>query len=292
MKKALLTVVTLMSVFLFVACDRQTEYVLGETFEFDGLEITIGEEIGFGRITNASWPTLEGEYYFYLPVMLTNISDKSNRINMFDHTVFAPDGSSINIHDISSLFTDYDIAWEGYKQPGTTVDSLMHILYAGDGEYIIEFGIESAEITVRFELEFDFDVVPEIQTEFTLGETFEFDGFEVTIGDDISWGTITDKWTDNRVGEAYFFVPITATNHGDETHGLAWHFNIFNPNGITSERILHYIDAEDFSETGPVRAGATINSYIHFLFEGNGDYVIEFNNWDVNNVEVIFNVSR
>jgi len=167
----------------------------------------------------------------------------------------------------------------------------MHILHAGDGEYIIEFGVGNTEITVTFELEFDFDAVPEVQTEFSLGETFEFDGFEITIADDVAWGTISDEWSDHD-GESYFFVPITATNNGDETNSLGWNFSIFNPSGATSEDITFDIEVEDFSRTGDIRAGGTITGYIHFLFEGDGDYTIEFDSWESNNIEVTFNISR
>jgi len=292
MKKFLLTATTLLFAFVLLACGgTQTEFELGETFEFDGLELTVADNIGFGRV-NDSWSDYHGEYYFYLPITITNISDDTRGLNMFSYSFYGPDGTTLS--DLSVTFMDdNDVAWAGDLQPEATTTAYMHFLYAGDGEYIIEFEYFTADnLQVIFEVEFDFDVVPEVQTEFSLGEMFEFDGLEITIGDNFSWGEIDDDWSDHD-GEAYFYLPVTFTNVGEESNSLSsWGFTVFGPNGVALDDIAWDIDGDDITRESDVRPGTTVNGYLHILFDGNGEYLIEFDTWNEDDIHIVFTVTR
>ena len=291
MKKFLLAITMMVGVILLSACGQQTEFELGETFEFDGLEITIEDNIHFGRI-NDNWSDNHGDYYFSLPVTITNISDNTRGLNMFSYGFFAPDGTTIS--DISILFMDdNDVAWAGDIQPGATLNSYMHILHVEDGEHIIEFEyFNSDNLQVIFDVEFDFDTVPEIQTQFSLGETFEFDGLAITIEDNFSWGEIDDSWSDLD-GETYFYLPVTFTNIGEESNSLnLWDFTVFGSNEAALESIDWEVEGDDITNEPDVRPGVTVEGYLHILFDGDGEYLIEFDTWDEDDVHVIFNVSR
>ena len=285
-RKILLTMITFIC-FAFLAACTQTEFELGETLVFDGLEITIGENISFTRVHD-HWSDYHREYAFYLPIDLTNIGDESNGLHGWSYTIFGPDGTEIS--SISWEFEDYDVAHAGNMQPGASLSSHMHILYAGSGEYIIEFlYFDQENLQVIFEMEFDFGAVPEIQTEFGLGETFEFDDLEITVGNNISWGTIRSRISDHD-GENYFYLPVTLTNIGDDSSGFPWGHTIFGPNGNEVEGIVWDVEADDISREGDALPGATINGYLHILFVGDGEYVIEFEDFRDDNIRVVFDV--
>lgn len=290
MKKILLAMLIVACTALLSACGtEQTEFELGETFEFDGLEITISEDIRFGRIRD-NWSSHDGEYYFYLPITVTNISDESHGLMSFLFTFFGPNGNEIP--DISFYFLDESVTREGSMQPGATLEGYIHSLHTGDGEYIIEFDNFEVTLQVIFELEFDFDAIPEVQTVFALGETFEFDDLEITIGNNISWGTIDSRWSDLD-GETYFYLPVTITNIGDSSNSLgSWAFDIFGPRGIALESITWDVEGDDITREPDIRPGVTVSGNLHILFDGDGEYLLEFNTWGSDEIQVFFNVTR
>jgi len=115
-------------------------YGLGDTFQFDGssglIELTFGENITFTTVEN-QFSDLDGESVIIIPVTLTNIGDETGSLNMFDITVFGANGVSLD--SVDAFFMDDDIRWGNDLRPGSSVESYLHILYDGDGEYVIEF---------------------------------------------------------------------------------------------------------------------------------------------------------
>ena len=124
-----------------------------------------------------------------------------------------------------------------------------------------------------------------------LGEMFEFYELEITIGDDISWGRINAYWTENE-GVYYFYLPVTFTNIGETSDGLSrWDFDIFGPNGISLEEIDWYVDGPSIETSRDVRPGMTMETYLHILFDGDGEYIIELHGM-YTMTSITFNVSR
>lgn len=290
----MLLVVTVFSLALLSACGGggDTTLTLGDTFEFDGLEITLSEEIGFTRLRSRH-SDHDGAYIFYIPASVTNVSDSSHELSDWMFTIYSPDGTSQGsiAWDVSWEFRETSISQLGSIQPDTTKEGYIYVLHTGDGEYIIEFGNFETEIEVKFEVEFDFDAVPVVQTEFSLGETLDLNGLELTIADNISWGRIRSNWSD-RDGEYYFYLPVTMVNNSDESTGFPWGFDIFGPNGNTLDNISWEIDADDISRAGDILPGASSTGYLHVLFDGDGEYVLEFSDWDLDDaLRVIFNVT-
>jgi len=164
MKKSLLALLALAFCFVLVACDEDetgtssnagtTEkassedatpegvYGLGDTFQFDGssglVELTFGTTITFTTVDN-SFSDIDGEYVIVIPVTMTNVGEETGGLNMFDITAFGSSGTSLE--SVDAFFMDDDIRWGNDLRPGATLDSYLHILYDGDGEYVIEFGL-------------------------------------------------------------------------------------------------------------------------------------------------------
>jgi len=124
----------------------------------------------------------------------------------------------------------------------------------------------------------------------TLGSTFEFDDLEITIGTDIEWVTVENQFSDHD-GADVIQLPITITNLSDDTHGLnMFFFTFFGSNGTRLDGVSSFFDnSVDFA--GDMRSGATQESYMYILFDGDGEYVIEFNDWS-ETIEVIFNITQ
>ena len=265
----------------------QTEFSLGETLVVEDVEITFGEKVSWGLL-RSTWSDLDGEYYFYLPVSVTNIGDSTNSFP-FGVTVFGPGG--LELERVAGVIDADDITRSGDIAPGATLAGYMHILYTEDGEYKIEFqDFELGDdLQVFLDIEFDPTAIPEIQTEFSLGETFEFDDLEITIFDDFSWGVISNSWSD-LYGEEYFYLPVTVTNIGDSTNSFPWNFTIFGPDGVELANVARGVEGDDISRSGDIRPDVTLEGYIHVLFDGNGEYVIEFSRWSDDDIQVIFQV--
>ena len=126
-----------------------------------------------------------------------------------------------------------------------------------------------------------------------LGATFELDDFIIALGDTIGWTTVDRDWSD-FYGRDVFYLPITLTNLSAETRAAHSLFvRAFGPNGLELDRIGWDFQNDLFS-AGHMRPGAILESYMHILYEGEGEYVLEFVNWDwqSDDIEVIFQVQR
>lgn len=115
-------------------------------FEFDNLSISFGSGISTASIAN-QFSEHSGETAVALPITITNNSDETKGLNMFYYKAFDPSGAQLD--DISSYFTDTDIAWAGDARSGASISSTMHILYTGPGDYYIEFDNYRDKIEVK-----------------------------------------------------------------------------------------------------------------------------------------------
>lgn len=114
--------------------------------------------------------------------------------------------------------------------------------------------------------------------EYTFGSTFEFDDVEITIGTAIEWTKVSNQFSDKN-GKAVIKLPVTIKNVSDETHGLnMFYYKFYSPAGTKIETVSAYFK-DDISSVGEMRSGAEKQAYIHILYEDDGDYYIEFNNY-------------
>ena len=272
-----------------VALMMQTEFSLGETMDIDGMEITILDDISWGRI-HSRHSENDGEYYFYFPIIVTNNSGESNRFPMWRLIIFDPNGQELD--DIHWDTVGYNISGVGNILDGETQESYIQVLFAGNGQYTIEFWDSLNSTYLFFKVEFDEYAVPVIQTEFSLGEMFEFEGLEITFEDDILGGTVDAGWSDLD-GEHYFVLPITVTNTSDASRRFPWDITVFDPSGSETDDRLTLLFAEDITHSDDILPGATIERYFHILFNGSGEYTIEFDSWRNNiTLQVLFTVGE
>ncbi|MCL2820221.1 MAG: DUF4352 domain-containing protein [Oscillospiraceae bacterium] len=281
----------LCTLMLITACNNDAEpekeeegpLTLGQTFEFEGLEITLGRNIGFTQF-RSSYSDNDGAYVFFIPATVKNISDSSNGLNQWQVTVFSPAGVSITntpgSSEIEWAFED-SIFQVGNVQPDVIQQGNIYVLYDTDGEYIVEFDSHMEDkIEVRFEMKFDFAQIPTVKTEFAMGETLEVDGMEITFINDVSWGVIHSRWSDND-GKPYFYFPVSLRNTSDEAKGFPWSFTIHGPNGQTVDTVEWDIDEEGIRRANEVVPGASIQENLHVLHVGDGEYKFTFSDWSL-----------
>lgn len=125
-------------------------YELGETFVFDELEITLGKDIPWVTLEN-EFSDLNGSKVLCIPITVKNISKDTHGLNMFFKKAFGPSGKELE--DVASYFMDDDIDFAGDLRSGASTQSIMHVLYEKDGEYVIEFSkLGKDKVEVKFNL--------------------------------------------------------------------------------------------------------------------------------------------
>lgn len=109
----------------------------------------------------------------------------------------------------------------------------------------------------------------------TFGDTFTFDDLEITISDQINWVKLENQFSEKN-GADVIEIPVTIKNLKDQTHGLnSFYYNFYGPDGNKLDSVFSYFDNDVFS-AGDMRSGATQNTFFHLLYNGDGDYYIEF----------------
>ncbi|MCL2572550.1 MAG: hypothetical protein FWE11_09125 [Defluviitaleaceae bacterium] len=101
----------------------------------------------------------------------------------------------------------------------------------------------------------------------SFGSTFEFDGFEVTIGATWEVVTVANRFSDFN-GHDAIRVLIEITNTGNETATLR-NPAFYGPDGIRLDSINTLF--RDYQPQS-MRPGATATAYLHFLYVDDGEY--------------------
>lgn len=126
--------------------NNDSDYTLGDTFTFDGLEITLDKEYTFVTVNN-QYSEYNNKDVVKIGANVKNISDEKNYLNMFYYSLFGSKGTKLS--RITAYF-DESIDYAGKLKPGASYYKYFYILYDGDGEYSIDFDNYSDEIEVEF----------------------------------------------------------------------------------------------------------------------------------------------
>lgn len=123
---------------------------------------------------------------------------------------------------------------------------------------------------------------PEPQAkELTFGDTFDFDGFTITLGTAVEWDTVQNQFSDLD-GADVIKLPIHIVNNSGETGSLnMFYIKKFGSKGTALESVGSYFDGE-IDYAGEMRPGAEMDSFMAILYDGDGDYYIEFDNYSEN----------
>lgn len=138
------------------------------------------------------------------------------------------------------------------------------------------------------------DIIDEILEEnddiYTLDETFKFDDLEITLGSNITFTKINNKYSDNY-NKPVIRMPVTVKNIKSETHGLnMFDYEFYGANGTKVDNASSYFD-DCVDYAGDLRSGASYTKYFYFIYDGDGSYAIEFDDWD-NKITVEFNIKK
>ena len=109
----------------------------------------------------------------------------------------------------------------------------------------------------------------------SLGSTIEFKGLSIAFGD--SYGTTTlDNQFSDHAGATIIAMPVTITNNKSDTQGLnMFAVKTFGPKGTELDSVFTYFQ-DDVRMMGEMRSGASQSGNLYFLYDGNGDYYLDF----------------
>lgn len=119
----------------------------------------------------------------------------------------------------------------------------------------------------------------------SFGDTFVFEEMEITFNRPYGFVTINNRFSRDD-GADVIKIPVTIRNVSDSSQGLSsfW-FTQFGSEGIqSSSSIRAYFDNDIAS--GQLQPGATRTAYMYMLYDGDGDYVIEFSRFRTDTVIV------
>lgn len=113
---------------------------------------------------------------------------------------------------------------------------------------------------------------------FTLGDTFTFDNFEITLGKSITTDTVKNQFSDHN-GESVIVVPATIKNIGDETDSLnMFYIEYYGSKGTSVDGVSSYFK-NSIEDAGNMRPGASMDVFVYILYDGDGVYGIDFDNY-------------
>ena len=119
---------------------------------------------------------------------------------------------------------------------------------------------------------------PSVNEGLSYGDTFVFDDLEITFFDAIEWDVLDNQFSDLN-GAAVAKIPMTIKNISDKTHGLnMFYYKQYGPDGNSLHSVSAYFDGE-VGFAGDMRVGATQETFMTVLYQGDGDYFVEFYDW-------------
>lgn len=122
------------------------------------------------------------------------------------------------------------------------------------------------------------DTTAEEKNDLTYGSTFVFDDLEITIGnaESVTWTKIDNQFSDKN-GADVIVLPVTVKNLKTESHKLnMFYYKIYGSAGTEAETASSYFMDSDIGFAGDMRGGASMTSAFHIVYDGDGDYYIEF----------------
>lgn len=111
-------------------------------------------------------------------------------------------------------------------------------------------------------------VSPSVQG-YSLGDSFEFDGFQVTIGSTYSFDSIS--------GTDVVVLPISLKNNSDYAKKFnTFYVNYYNSEGLVTSSRGSFFD-DSLEKIGSINSKDTVNTKMYFTYDKDGGYEIEFN---------------
>lgn len=165
----------------------------------------------------------------------------------------------------------------------------------GIGSFVNEVNeaIEDSESDYDYDYDYDYDDEDTSTDTGVYGfeDTFTFDDLEITFGSDYTFTTISNQYSD-YYGKDIVRVPVTVTNKSTETHGLnMFYYTIYGTTGTKVNNVSTWFSDDSLDYAGDLRSGASYTKYIYFVYDADGTYVFEFDNYS-EEVEVELEISK
>ena len=127
----------------------------------------------------------------------------------------------------------------------------------------------------------------------TFRSVIEFDELEITFGEAVEYESVSNQFADLN-GSEVVKVPITVKNIGSEVNGLnMFYVTEYGSKGVALEGVSAYFDDDIRWVAGSdsLRPDASTSAFMYFLYDGDGDYYISFDNWS-EKIEVKLPISK
>lgn len=129
------------------------------------------------------------------------------------------------------------------------------------------------------------------KTVYKPGETFVFDNFELSIGSDVTFETIKNEFSEHN-GKEVIKVPVNVKNIGEDSRNLnMFYYKCYGSQGIELDDAASFFD-DSLDYAASLKNGASYTRYVYYLYDGDGEYSIEFNEGWGTKLEVKFNVAK
>lgn len=109
---------------------------LGETFQFSGIEFTVGSDFNWVKI-KSDGSDLNGKDAVQIPITMKNLKDTNNKLSNANLYEFGPPMSTMLI-TVNPAFSDSPQNLDELKG-GETKEASLYFLYSADGKYEIVF---------------------------------------------------------------------------------------------------------------------------------------------------------
>jgi len=125
----------------------------------------------------------------------------------------------------------------------------------------------------------------------TFGDLIEFDDLEIVFWNDIEWTIVSNQFSD-KDGMDVFLVSMTIKNTKEETHGLnMFYYTRYGSQGTKLDDVGTFFDGE-VGLVGNMRSGASQETFMAFLYDGDGDYHVEFSTMFGDVIEVVIPINK
>lgn len=123
-----------------------------------------------------------------------------------------------------------------------------------------------------------------------LGDTITFDGLELTFDTTYSFSTVDNIYSEYN-GRSAIRLGVTVKNVSAEINSLnMFYYSLFGSQGIELKSVSAYFD-DDIDYAGDLKPGASYKTYFYILYDGDGNYSIDFDNYS-QEISVEFTVTK
>lgn len=116
---------------------------------------------------------------------------------------------------------------------------------------------------------------------YKLGDTFTFDNLKITLDKNYTFTTVTNSYSE-YAGSSVIKLGVTIENVGTEKNHLGmFDYQLFGSKGTELKDVATYFYDEDAVDyAGDLKPGASYKVYFYILYDGDGKYSIDFDNYE------------